>query len=324
MVDQFIAFINWIFDSFNKLLSGSKKVLINISEWMKKIIFSSALWCKSQLDKQINSDQREKLNIIINESETEEGRRFDTFMIWIILLSVVAVIMESVSEVKSAYWWIFFFLEWMFTIIFTIEYILRLYSSKNPIKYATSFFGIVDLLAIIPAYIGLVFINVQNLMIVRALRLLRIFRIFKMGHFVKEGSIIIEALKSSKIKIYVFVSFILLISVLIGSLLHLVEGQVNPNFDNIPKGIYWAIVTLTTVGYGDITPITPIGRFCATIIMVMGYGVIAVPTGIVTAEISLKVRELMFDSSKRCSRCYNQQHHPNATFCHSCGEELPH
>ncbi len=323
MVDRFIQFINWIFDSiflvYSKIVSGIKKLLGKI----QSLVFKIASGCKKILDKVIKEDQREKLRIIIDESDTTIGRRFDTIMIIIISLSVLVVIFETVAEVKSAYWWIFFVLEWIFTIIFTLEYIFRLYSSRNPLKYATSFFGIIDLLSIIPTYLGLFLINAQNLMIVRALRLLRVFRIFKMGHFVKEGSIIVDALKASKIKIYVFISFTLLISILIGSLLYLVEGRVNPGFDNIPKGIYWAIVTLTTVGYGDIAPITPLGRFCALAIMIMGYGIIAVPTGIVTAEISNKVfQRSITPVEKDCKRCAEKKHLEQSNFCHRCGEPL--
>ena len=285
-------------------------------------MFSFANWGKRQLDKRINLAQREYLHSVIFESETPQGRRFDTIITWIIVLSIIVVMFETVSEFHEANWWFFFIAEWVFTAIFTIEYILRLYSSRNPIKYATSFFGIVDLLATIPSYLGVFFIGFENLIIVRALRLLRVFRIFKMGHFVTEGEIILSALRASRTKIYVFVSFIILMAMIIGSVLYIVEGGVNPNLDNIPKGIYWAIVTLTTVGYGDVTPITFFGKFLAVVVMVMGYGVIAVPTGIVTAEISGRVMNLKEVKFVECSQCGQGEHHTKATFCHRCGEKL--
>lgn len=232
------------------------------------------------------------------------------------------VMLESISEFHSVYWWWFFVFEWIFTLIFTTEYVLRLYSSRNPVGYATSFFGLVDILSILPSYLGVFFLGAQNLLIVRALRLLRVFRIFKMGHFVTEGEVILSALRASRTKIYVFVSFVVLMAMIIGSVMYIVEGGVNPKMDNIPKGIYWAIVTLTTVGYGDVTPITPFGQFLATVVMIMGYGVIAVPTGIVTAEISgrvMNMKEIIFVD---CPECGQSEHHTGAVFCHICGKSL--
>ena len=184
------------------------------------------------------------------------------------------------------------------------------------------FFGMVDLLALIPTYISVFFIGAQHLLIVRALRLLRVFRIFKMGHFVKEGAVIVSALQASKTKISIFMSFVVLMSIIIGSLMYIVEGGVNDKIDNIPKGIYWAIVTLTTVGYGDVTPVTPFGQFLSTVVMIMGYGVIAVPTGIVTAEISGRVMNLKEVEFKQCENCDQSEHHTGSLFCHRCGGTL--
>ncbi len=327
MIDRLIQVINWIFDTTSLLIKQGKVMVLLGWERVSGVTLRTAGWCKGQLDKRINAEQREKLRIIIDESDTELGRRFDTIMIIIITLSVLVVILETVTEVKTSYWWIFFSSEWFFTVIFTLEYIFRLYSSRNSIKYATSFFGIIDLVSIAPAYLGIFFLGAQNVTVIRALRLLRVFRIFKMGHFLTEGSIIVDALRASRVKISVFISFILLASVLIGSLMYLVEGSVNPAVDNIPKGIYWAIVTLTTVGYGDITPITPFGRFCAMTIMILGYGVIAVPTGIVTAEISNKVfdhsgRDARLETGRTCNRCREDKHITDAHYCHRCGEEF--
>lgn len=317
-----LQFFWWMVDLLVQLFFRFKKIAIATPPMLKQWIFSIAEWGRIELDKRINQTQRKWLRQIIFKTETPEGKFFDTVLTWIIVASVLVVILETVSSVHNTYWWIFFILEWGFTLIFTVEYILRLYSAKHPLRYATSFFGLVDILSIIPAYLGIFFIGAQNLLIVRAFRLLRVFRIFKMGHFVSEGEIIVSALKASRTKIYVFMSFIILLSIIIGSLLYIVEGGSNPNIDNIPKGIYWAIVTLTTVGYGDVTPITPLGKFLATIVMIMGYGVIAVPTGIVTAEISGRVMNLKEVIFKNCENCEQIEHHTESIFCHRCGTAL--
>ncbi len=289
---------------------------------IRRGIFGTANWVKRQLDKRINEEQREYLHTIIFKNDTPVGRKFDTFLTWVIVLSVVITIFETVQSFQTRYFWFFFIAEWAFTIFFTLEYIIRLYAAKNALRYATSFFGMVDILAIIPTYLSVFFIGAQNLLIVRALRLLRIFRIFKMGHFVSEGQVIVSALKASRTKIYVFVSFVVLMAMIIGTLLYIVEGGVNENLDNIPKGIYWAIVTLTTVGYGDVIPVTNFGKFLASVVMVMGYGVIAVPTGIVTAEISGRVLNMRRNLHKTCATCAQEEHHIDATFCHRCGNKL--
>lgn len=285
-------------------------------------IFHPFKWIKKQLDKVISSSRREWLHTVIFKTDTKVGRLFDRVLLVIIFLSVADVILESVVELHTTYWWIFTVLEWVFTIVFMVEYLLRLYASKAPIKYATSFFGIVDLLAILPAFISFIFGGAQNLIIIRALRLIRIFRIFKMRHFVKEGEVILSALKASRSKIYVFVSFVIIMALIIGTLLYIVEGEKNPQLNNIPKGIYWAIVTLTTVGYGDVVPITALGQFLSTIVMILGYGVIAVPTGIVTAEISGRIFNHTSFMIQNCSSCGEDQHHPKAKVCHQCGGEV--
>jgi len=304
------------------LFLGMKRFFQPIIRGISNGILSIGNWGRLQLDKRFNEEQRAYLHKVVFETETKEGRRFDLVLTWIIVISIIVVMLETIDPIYGNYWWFFFVAEWIFTFIFTIEYILRLYSSKNALKYARSFFGVVDLLAIIPTYLSIFLLTSQNLLIVRALRLLRIFRIFKMGHFVSEGAIIISALKASRTKIYVFISFVFLMAMIIGSLLYIVEGGDNPNLDNIPKGVYWAIVTLTTVGYGDVTPITPVGKFLAAMVMIMGYGVIAVPTGIVTAEISGRVMNLKEVIFKTCPNCGQEEHHTNSTYCHNCGEEL--
>ncbi len=315
-------FGKWLERQLAQFFLFVKKIILGTPDKLRHWVFSFANWGKQQLDKRINRQQRENLHKIIFESETQEGRQFDTIITWVIVASIFVVILETVSDFHRAYWWFFYVLEWLFTIIFTVEYILRLYSARQPAKYATSFFGLVDLLAILPSYLSIFFLGAQNLMIVRAFRLLRVFRIFKMGHFVSEGEVIVSALKASKTKIYVFISFVLLLAMIVGSILYIVEGGANPGFDNIPKGIYWAITTLTTVGYGDVTPITPLGKFLASFVMVMGYDVIAVPTGIVTAEISGRIMNLKEVVFQACPSCNLGEHHTGATFCHGCGNKL--
>lgn len=319
---MFKRFGNRLWQLAVRLFSGIQNFILATPKKFREWIFAFANWGKIQLDKRIKLSRRHYLQTVIFEDNTREGRRFDTVIMWLIILSVFTVIAETVTEFHSTYWWIFQVLEWTFTFIFTVEYVLRLYSAKNPLKYATSFFGIVDLLAVIPSFLGLFLIGFDSLIMIRVLRLLRVFRIFKMGHFVTEGEVILSALRAGRIKIYMFISFVVLVSMVLGSVLYIVEGDLNPKLDNIPKGIYWAIVTLTTVGYGDVTPITPFGQFLATVIMVMGYGVIAVPTGIVTAEISGRVMNLKEVKFEVCENCEQREHHTNAVFCHNCGESL--
>jgi voltage-gated potassium channel len=290
--------------------------------YVKKSIEKGLQKVKRFLDRNITEATKVKWHSIIFKTETPEGKIFDTILIWIIVLSTLIVILETVTEFQRTFWWIFFILEWVFTVIFTIEYAARLYLAKKPLKYATSFYGVVDLLALIPTYVSVFFFGAQHLLVVRALRLLRVFRIFKMGHFVSEGGIVVNALKASRTKIYVFISFVILMAIVIGSVMYMVEGQTNAKFSNIPKGIYWAIVTMTTVGYGDITPTSPLGQFLATLVMIMGYGVIAVPTGIVTAEISSRVMRINKMKSTTCDQCGQSEHFFTATYCHNCGESL--
>jgi len=319
---RFIQFLLKIISKLKVALQLLQHQNLRLSRFLEDKLFNFARWGKIKLDRLINASQKEQLHTVIFKSDTPSGRQYDTFLIYLIIASVIVVMLETVATYQKVYYWIFFVIEWGFTLIFTLEYILRLYCSKKPMHYAKSFFGVVDLLSIIPSYLGIFFIGAQNLIIVRALRLLRIFRIFKMGHFVKEGEIISHALKASKAKISVFISFVLLMALIIGSVLYIVEGGVNPQLDNIPKGIYWAIVTLTTVGYGDVVPITTLGKLLAVLVMIMGYGVVAVPTGIVTAEISGRVMNLKEVKYIVCNECEQSEHHSNATYCHSCSTLL--
>jgi voltage-gated potassium channel len=229
--------------------------------------------------------------------------------------------LETIGPLDNVYHVYFVYAEWIITIIFTIEYVLRIYSVAKPWNYITSFYGIVDLLAILPLYLSLFFVGTQSFAIIRALRLLRIFRVFKLGHYLDQGKVITLSLKRSIPKIAVFLYFVILMVLVFGSIMYLVEGGSNPQFDSIPTSIYWAIVTLTTVGYGDIAPHTPFGQFLASIVMIMGYAVIAVPTGIISAEI---IRERAEDNitTQACRCCMKEGHEPDAIYCKFCGEAL--
>jgi voltage-gated potassium channel len=269
----------------------------------------------------VSSTFRDRLNRIIFKSDSKAGNLFDIVVFVLIIVSICFVVLESVKTLYQQYPRIFNFLHWSFTIVFTIEYLLRIYAAKDRWNYVTSFLGIIDLLAIVPSYIF--FSGSRHLLIIRVLRLLRIFRIFQMGHFVREGSIVASALRASQTKIIVFLSFVAIASVLMGALMYMVEMDHNPEIQNIPEGIYWAIVTLTTVGYGDTVPVTGIGKFLASVVMVMGYGIIAVPTGIVTAEISSRVLGPRDRLKIKCRKCGDGDHLQNSSYCHNCGEVLP-
>jgi voltage-gated potassium channel len=272
-----------------------------------------------KLDNQTHPHWRFKLHQVIFEAETRAGKLFDIVLIWSIILSVITVILESVSSVRSDYRELLNGLEWFFTILFTIEYSLRLISVKRPLGYATSFYGIVDLLAIIPTYLSIILPGTQFLLTIRILRLMRVFRVFKLSSYLIEAKVISSALKASRRKISVFLLAVITIVIVIGSLMYVIEGEKN-GFINIPTSIYWTIVTLTTVGYGDLSPQTALGKMLASIVMIMGYGIIAVPTGIVTAEITHQSKRSI--STQACSDCGAEGHDTNATYCKFCGGML--
>lgn len=265
---------------------------------------------------------KERFHEIIFEADTPLGKVFDISLLVIILASILVVMLESVDSFSARFAHIFFVLEWIFTIFFTLEYFLRIYSVYRPWKYITSFFGIIDLLAIIPTYLSLFIVGTHYLLVIRSLRLLRVFRIFKLAKFLREGNTIIRALKASQTKITVFMFFILLMVVIFGSVMYVVEGSQNESFDSIPRSVYWAIVTLTTVGYGDISPSTNLGQFLAAVVMIMGYAVIAVPTGIVSAEIIRGEEADEQLNTQACRYCGKEGHDDDALFCKYCGEEL--
>lgn len=266
---------------------------------------------------------KERIHEIIFEADTPEGKFFDVALMVFIIASVISVIMETTPGYGRDHKEFFYGLEWVFTIFFTIEYVLRIYSTYRPWKYITSFYGIIDFLAIIPTYLSLLIIGAESFAVIRALRLLRVFRIFKMVPFLKQGEVISDALKASKEKILVFLLFIFLMVCIFGASMYFIEGGVNPAFDSIPRSMYWAVVTLTTVGYGDISPMTSIGQFMAAIIMVMGYGVIAVPTGIVSAHM-VTTSKPTATNTQTCMYCSKEGHDDDAKYCKHCGEELNH
>ncbi|MFK7947660.1 MAG: ion transporter [Saprospiraceae bacterium] len=264
---------------------------------------------------------RDRIHTIIFETDTSLGRIFDITVLIAIILSVLVVMLESVKSIDEKYDNLFYIIEWFFTIIFTIEYILRLYAVKKPWKYATSFYGIIDLLAILPMYILVILPYQMNyLLIIRILRLLRIFRIFKLVHYLNEGKVLMNALRASVAKITVFISFVILLVMVFGSILYVIEGNENSEqFTSIPRSIYWAIVTITTVGYGDISPVTPLGQTIAAIIMLLGYAVIAVPTGIVSLELANASDDI---TTHACKSCGSDGHDDDAIHCKYCGAEL--
>ncbi len=265
---------------------------------------------------------RNRLHEIIFEADTKAGKVFDVSLLILIILSVVLVMLESIDEYNNRYNELFEKLEWGITIFFTIEYILRLLCVNKPKKYATSFFGLVDLLSILPSYLGLFFGTSGYFAAVRALRLIRVFRIFKLAQFLKASNHLMTALRASQAKITVFLTFVLMMTIVIGSFMYLIEGGEDSSFTSIPRSIYWAIVTLTTVGYGDIAPVTPLGQFVAAMVMIMGYGVIAVPTGIVSAEIATSGKEEKKPTTQACKECMAEGHDEDAKFCKFCGFEL--
>jgi len=264
----------------------------------------------------------QRLHEIIFESDTRAGKWFDIVLLLTIVLSVLVVLLESVQSIHNYSPALFISLEWFFTILFSIEYMVRLMCVKKPIKYALSFFGIIDLLSILPTYLSLFIGGAQALMVIRILRLLRIFRIFKLPKFLTQGQMILDSLKASKEKIYVFIFSVLLLTFVFGAIMYFIEGKSNPGFDNIPRSIYWCIVTMTTVGYGDISPQTPLGQFLASVLMIFGYAIIAVPTGIVTAEMIKKFRHPSHISGQVCRSCNREGHDHDALYCKYCGDKL--
>lgn len=262
---------------------------------------------------------RNRIHEIIFEADTREGKVFDVTLLIAILLSVLGVILTSVKWIEHEYGDFLRLVEWFFTILFTIEYFLRIYSINKPWKYIFSFMGIIDLLSIIPTYLVFLYPPMWVLIDIRIIRLIRIFRVFKLSRYLRGANVMQIALRSSQPKIIVFLLSISLIVVVLGTLMYIVEGQKN-GFENIPKSIYWAVVTLTTVGYGDVVPVTAFGQFLASVIMILGYGIIAVPTGIVSASMVSATQNKV--STQACRDCAKEGHEIDAIHCKFCGSVL--
>jgi len=264
--------------------------------------------------------RRHRLHEIIFEADTPAGKAFDVLLIISIILSVIIVMLDSVASLRAGYGGLFYAAEWLFTGLFTIEYLLRLYCVKRPLHYARSFFGVVDLLSILPTYLSLIVPGAQYMLVIRALRTLRIWRILKLAHYLSEFNTITRAMRASARKIVVFLAVVICLVIILGSLMYLVESP-ETGFTSIPRAVYWAIVTLTTVGYGDISPQTEMGQVLASIAMIIGYAIIAVPTGIVTVEFASASRRNLV-STQACPNCAAEGHDANAAFCKFCGEKL--
>jgi voltage-gated potassium channel len=263
---------------------------------------------------------RQKIYQIIFEADTPAGKRFDIALLVVIVISIALVMIESIPSVKQIFGKELLSAEWLITILFTAEYLLRIFSSPKPAKYIFSFLGIIDLLAIIPTFLSLLAPDAQALVVIRAIRLLRIYRILKLYHFIRASNLLVLALKRSARKISIFMMFIVILVIMLGSIMYVVEGGQN-GFFSIPLSIYWAVITLTTVGYGDIVPLTDLGKFIASFIMLLGYSILAIPTGIVTVEMSRTFNEKI-DSNKKCHKCGEPNHTPEANYCRICGKKL--
>lgn len=267
-----------------------------------------------------NKKWKQKWYHIIFESDTKPGRRFDVLLLFAILGSLLVIMIETVPQLSKKYQDTFIALEWFFTILFSIEYLIRLLIVRRPWAYVSSFYGVIDLISILPSYLAIVLGGAQYFIEIRSLRLLRVFRVLKMVRFIGEANVLTSALRASRHKIAVFLIAVICINFIMGTVMFLVEGPEN-GFTSIPVSIYWCIVTLTTVGYGDISPSTPLGQFIASIIMILGYGVIAVPTGIVTSEINRSQKQDA-QKEKSCSVCEREGMHKDAKYCQYCGESL--
>ncbi|MEA1921835.1 MAG: ion transporter [Pseudomonadota bacterium] len=264
-------------------------------------------------------NRRAQLHEIIFGAETPAGKIFDVLLIASIFLSIIVVMLDSVASINAVYGRLFFLLEWFFTLLFTVEYLLRLSCIGRPWRYATSFFGIIDLLAIIPSYLSLLLPGAEIFLVIRILRVLRIFRVLKLVQYIGEANLLIKALQSSRQKITVFLFAVSSLMIIFGSLIYVIEGEQN-GFTSIPRSIYWAIVTMTTVGYGDISPKTGFGQGLAALVMIIGYSIIAVPTGIITAEIAQQLKVKI--SNRPCPECGASNHDDDAQHCKYCGVSL--
>jgi voltage-gated potassium channel len=262
---------------------------------------------------------RHRIHEVIYEADTPAGKLFDVILLIAIVASVLLVMLESVDSIGKKYGNALNIAEWTITILFSVEYIFRLFSIRKPLKYVFSFYGIIDLLSTLPKYLSFFLVGSHNLAALRALRLLRVFRILKLARYMRESDRLIIALRASRAKIAVFLFFVLILCIILGTIMYLVEGSDN-GFSSIPRSVYWAIVTLTTVGYGDIAPGTPLGQLISSVIMILGYAIIAIPTGIVGSEMVKAVK--ISTNTQACPNCLKDDHKDRAVFCYHCGEKL--
>ncbi len=268
------------------------------------------------------SPLRSKLHEVIFEADTPAGKAFDVVLLLAILVSVLVAMLDTVATIHERYGALLYVIEWFFTVLFTIEYALRFSCVLHPLRYATSFYGVVDLLAVVPTYLSLVIAGTQSLLVIRVLRLLRIFRVFKLARYLRASGVLWEALRASRPRITVFLLTVLALVIVVGTLMYLIEGPRN-GFTSIPRGIYWAIVTMTTVGYGDIAPRTFPGQALAALVMIMGYGIIAVPSGIFSVELLSAARAPRHAvSTQVCPACTREGHDADAVHCKFCGTRL--
>ncbi|QTE23423.1 ion transporter [Polaribacter cellanae] len=265
-----------------------------------------------------NTSWKEKLHEVIYEADTKEGKLFDVVLLIAIVASIILVMLESVKSFDDKYHNFLNISEWIITILFSIEYILRIISIKKPFKYIFSFYGVIDFLSTIPKYLSIIFVGSHHFAAFRALRLLRVFRILKLARYVGASNKLLLALKASKAKIAVFIFFIVIICIILGTIMYMIEGD-EYGFTSIPRSVYWAIVTLTTVGFGDIAPQTPLGQLIASVIMILGYGIIAIPTGIVSSEMTKTTLDI---NTQTCPTCAAEKHKDKAKHCYNCGSKL--
>ena len=271
------------------------------------------------IEEKADSPLKQQLRSVIFGTETPAGKHFDITLMVCIVLSVILIFIDTIEHINSRYGDYISIAEWTFTVFFTVEYILRLYCSLNRLHYARSFFGVVDLVSILPSYLGLIFPGANVALALRVLRLFRVFRVLKLLRYLSDGNLLIKAMMQSSRKVFIFFFSVSLIIMVLSVVMYVVEGP-NNGFTSIPKSMYWTVVTITTVGYGDITPQTPLGQGIAALTMLIGYSIIAIPTGILTAEIShemVRTRDL-----RKCSNCGKKGHDNDAEYCNHCGSEL--
>lgn len=262
---------------------------------------------------------RAKIGLVIFGTDTPAGKLFDLVLIYAILISVGAVVLDSVASLHTRFGLWFAYIEWFFTLLFTVEYFLRIYISQRPVRYIFSFFGLVDLISIIPSYLALLITGANYLLLIRMIRVLRVFRVLKLVRYMEEANVLLRSLYLARRKIFVFFVTVIVLSFIVGCLMFVVEGPAH-GFTSIPKSIYWTIVTITTVGYGDITPQTVLGQFIATVAMLLGYSIIAIPTGIITAELAGEIGRVR--NEKACQNCGRRSHEADSLHCRYCGAGL--